>query len=431
MFEKLFTGESIDSFWFGIISAVSLPIGAVVGIALKPGKKVVAAVMAFGAGSLLAALTLELVSPALEQEGAGYYPLAIGAVTGGAMFVLLNHILNGKGGFLRKPATIVRYLLRTKKERIHNIINKLSNVEILCALPTSEIASLVPNIAGVKVKAGQEVFMQGDKADALYLIDEGELEVIRDDAVIAVLKPGDSFGEMAILSGEPRNATIRAKVAAKLWCLLKSDFEQLKDKSPALVRALQSLSDKRCEENRNNSAWRDEVQREVDTMDIAVTDNDVVEASEGHGGAAFAIWLGIALDGIPESAVIGASIASSIGGHTAISWALIVGLFLSNFPEAMSSAVGMRRQKSSISKIMGMWISLMLLTGIGALLGNVYFQEASPFMFALFEGCAAGAMLVMISETMLPEAYQQGGSIVGMSTLFGFLTALFVKHLGA
>ncbi len=73
------------SFWFGIISAVSLPIGAVLGILFTPPKRGVAAIMAFGAGSLLAAPTLELVPPAFVK--AGFYPLAAGAVTGGFLFV--------------------------------------------------------------------------------------------------------------------------------------------------------------------------------------------------------------------------------------------------------------------------------------------------------------------------------------------------------
>jgi zinc transporter ZupT len=71
----------------------------------------------------------------------------------------------------------------------------------------------------------------------------------------------------------------------------------------------------------------------------------------------------------------------------------------------------------------------MLLTGLGATLGNIFLAGASRFTFALFEGCAAGAMLVMVAETMLPEAYEQGGAVVGLSTLFGFLAALLVRSV--
>jgi zinc transporter ZupT len=71
----------------------------------------------------------------------------------------------------------------------------------------------------------------------------------------------------------------------------------------------------------------------------------------------------------------------------------------------------------------------MVITGIGAALGNLFFVGAKPFAFALVEGVAAGAMLTMIAQTMLPEAYMRGGSIIGISTLLGFLTAIFFKTL--
>jgi zinc transporter ZupT len=147
------------------------------------------------------------------------------------------------------------------------------------------------------------------------------------------------------------------------------------------------------------------------------------EISENRG-APVAIWLGITLDGIPESLVIGASM---IHAHLALS--LIVGLFLSNYPEALSSSMGMRKQGMTNWRILMMWTSLMLLTGIGAALGSQFFVGASPESFALVEGLAAGAMLTMIAETMLPEAYFKGGSVVGLSTLAGFLIAIFSKTL--
>jgi zinc transporter ZupT len=66
-----------------------------------------------------------------------------------------------------------------------------------------------------------------------------------------------------------------------------------------------------------------------------------------------------------------------------------------------------------------MWTSLMIFTSIGAALGNMFFAR----------GNAAGAMLTMIAETMLPEAYFKGGSIVGISTLLGFLTPIYFKTM--
>jgi hypothetical protein len=69
-------------------------------------------------------------------------------------------------------------------------------------------------------------------------------------------------------------------------------------------------------------------------------------------------------------------------------------------------------------------------TGIGATLGALFFGNVSAANFAIIEGFAAGAMLTMIAQTMLPEAYVKGGNIVGLATLMGFLIALFFKELG-
>jgi zinc transporter ZupT len=132
--------------------------------------------------------------------------------------------------------------------------------------------------------------------------------------------------------------------------------------------------------------------------------------------------VGLLLDGIPESLVIGANLLSG-----QISFSLIAGLFLANYPGALSSSVDMKRQGIAFRLILGMWIALMLFTGVGALLGNLLLEGASEFSLSLTEGLAAGAMLTMLAETMLPEAYLKGGSMIGLSTLAGFLIAIFLR----
>ncbi|MCK5870271.1 MAG: hypothetical protein KAG45_06475, partial [Methyloprofundus sp.] len=76
-----------------------------------------------------------------------------------------------------------------------------------------------------------------------------------------------------------------------------------------------------------------------------------------------------------------------------------------------------------------MWTVLMLMTGLLSALGSIYFAGVSDAVFAFTQGVAAGAMLTMIAQTMLPEAYIKGGEVVGFSTLLGFLTAIFFKTL--
>jgi zinc transporter ZupT len=180
--------------------------------------------------------------------------------------------------------------------------------------------------------------------------------------------------------------------------------------------------------------WEGRARGNLDRLSIPVTESDLKEEIKEHtgGGAALAIWLGIALDGIPESLVIGMLVVIAAASDTTMSIAFIVGVFLANLPEAMSSAVTMKKQGSSFRKIFWMWMSLCLMTGLGALLGALIFppypEGALRYFISGIEGLAAGAMLTMIAETMLPEAFEQGGgSIVGLSTLAGFLAALVVK----
>ena len=143
-----------------------------------------------------------------------------------------------------------------------------------------------------------------------------------------------------------------------------------------------------------------------------------------HKGAPLGIWLGLFLDSIPEALVIGASVAQA-----GLGFSLLAGLFFSNYPESLSSSVGMREQGMKFSLVLTMWTVLMISTGLFSALGGMYFAEVSDTTFAFTEGVAAGAMLTMIAQTMLPEAYLKGGEIVGFSTLLGFLAAIFFKTL--
>lgn len=89
----------------------------------------------------------------------------------------------------------------------------------------------------------------------------------------------------------------------------------------------------------------------------------------------------------------------------------------------------MRYQGYRGTSIIAMWAGLMLFTGAGASFGATFLTQVSTARFAVIEGVAAGAMLTMVAETMLPEAYHKGGAITGVSTLLGFLAAIFFKTL--
>lgn len=436
---------------WGCISAVSLPLGAIIGLWAKPSRKVTSALMAFGGGALLFALTIELFAHSLHISHEGHdvriiLATMIGAILGGLIFEFLNQILNNKGAFLRKASLIHKHILKVKKGRAKKMIQALSKIKILQVLPAEEVAQIIPSVKIIRFKAGDTIFRQGDSGSELYFIVEGRVQVVRGtgDAtkLIAELEEGDTFGEIALISDQPRTGTVQAITDVEACTIHKIEFEHLIKKSPDFLNASGRMVQERLRDMQvkddtltgEAEVWEDSAKEKLDRISIAVTDNDLKEEIKEHegGGAALAIWLGIALDAIPESLIIGMLVVVAAATNSPMSLAFIAGVFLANLPEAMSSAVTMKRQGSGFGKIFWMWMSLCLMTGIGAMIGALIFpadpQGGLRYIISGIEGLAAGAMLTMIAETMLPEAFEQGGgTIVGLSTLIGFLAALGVK----
>jgi CRP-like cAMP-binding protein len=416
---------------FGLISAASLPLGALVALFWIPRPRVTAAMMAFGGGALLAALTLDLVGEAIRKHD--FYALAVGCLLGCVVFVVLNQVVNERGGFLRSFATTIEFLAQRKSEHVRSLAERLSSVPMFRALPPDLIADLLPQVQERTYQPGTTIIRQGELGDSFFVIDQGEVDFIdeRDGGRrMRTLYDHDAFGEMALLTGEPRSATAVAVKETRVWSIFKEQFDRLLDASPDLAQTVRGLATQRgatlqgdaAADRRKTAAWVHAATADLATRMAAPTNTEVREAAARYAGAPLAIWLGILLDGIPESLVIGSSLLQAT-----ISASLIAGLFLSNFPEALSSSVGMIHQRYSRRRIFLLWMSLMLMTGLGAYFGAILFQGMSHSWFALMEGVAAGAMLTMISETMLPEAERSGGAITGASTLLGFLTAIFFK----
>jgi zinc transporter ZupT len=237
---------------------------------------------------------------------------------------------------------------------------------------------------------------------------------------------------VSLLTGGRHSATAMAATDATLWRIPKDDFYCLLAVSPTLSEAVGDVLARNLAINTDRGAreeaerWRKVASRFIEAHAVAPTPTDVRAVAKEHAsGAPTGIFLGLLLDGIPESLVIGMSMID----RPTVSAALLAGLFLSNLPEAMSSAVGMKTQGAGTARIIGMWTFLMLFIGVGAFAGNILFAGAPAWAVAAFEGAAAGAMLTMIAQTALPEAYEQGGWLSGIATLLGFLAAFFVKTL--
>jgi ZIP family zinc transporter len=147
--------------------------------------------------------------------------------------------------------------------------------------------------------------------------------------------------------------------------------------------------------------------------------------SSAAGGTALAIVLGIVLDGIPESAVIGLTLLGGAG----VSAAMIVAVFLSNLPEAIAATTALARSGWSRRKILALWVGVTLVSGLSALLGFVIFDGASASWLAFVLAFAAGAILTMLADTMLPEAFERSGKWTGLATTLGFAVAFAVTAL--
>ena len=149
-----------------------------------------------------------------------------------------------------------------------------------------------------------------------------------------------------------------------------------------------------------------------------------MEPPEAHGSP-LSIVLGIVLDGIPESIVVGLTLLN--GGGVGV--AVLAAVFLSNLPESIAATTGLRSVGWKPSRIMALWLVVTLACAVAALAGYGLLEDASQGTVGFVNAFAAGAILTMLADTMMPEAFARGGRTVGLVTTLGFGLAFAISTL--
>lgn len=430
------------------IAMSSVVVGTWLGLTFKASDKTVANILAFGSGALVNALAVDLAFGTTQHLVNSGIPnlrawaiVAGGFIAGGLIYYYSNILVDKFGGAARHKTNARRHALAMKRQGAGELLERLSKNAVIRMLPASEIDHILPYVRAFKFESGQEVFRQGQEPDALYIIDEGKLGVFVNSGHeagvgtrMSEINAGDIVGEMALVSHIVRPETVIAETTVSGMRIDKDDFEHLMQDSPLLRDAILKIAEHHTLESiqkqagvLDSEAWEEMATASMKRLHAG----EVHQAlAEHEGGNPLAIWIGNILDAIPGSLVIGATFA----GISTFNPTLLVAIFLANLPEAMASANTMRHAGYSNAKIYGLWGSLVVIAAICGALGNAFLPSAPVEVLALCEAVSGGAILALVAQVMFPHAYEEGGDVVGLTTIGGFavaflLTALEIAHV--
>jgi ZIP family zinc transporter len=147
-------------------------------------------------------------------------------------------------------------------------------------------------------------------------------------------------------------------------------------------------------------------------------------SEEKQAGSGTAIAVGALLDGVPESVVLGMTLLG--GGGVGVP--VLAAIFISNLPEGLSSAAGMKANGRSARYVFGVWGGIAVASGLAGLIGALALDGAAPETVAVITAVAAGAILTMVADTMIPEAFEKERLLTGLITTLGFITAFAISR---
>jgi CRP-like cAMP-binding protein len=414
----------------GLLGASSLLIGAILGICWRPGRVVTASIMAFGSGTLMSAIAFDIAQPV--YEAAGFWPILVGFVLGGTLFTGIINYIDDQGGFIRHPSSSRRFFYHHRQEATSEVLDQIAHVEMLHNLSPSEVQAIIPLLKPLSVQPDTVLCQEGAPGDAMFMIVSGEADIYKGQKLMAQLGPGEMFGEMALLTGEDRSASVVARTPMRLYELDKADFDSMLTRSPHLASGLSRILARRLRETTQSKAksrdyseeqWRQEVLDSVE-VDFPLSEQQIQQLAKS--AAPVAILIGTLMDNIPEALVIGFGVGSG-----QLSGSFLMAVFISNVPEALSSSVGMKQAGTSPNRILSLWGGAVLLSGLTAMVGSFMSTFANSWVLGTSQALAGGAILSMLSSTMMPEAYELGGGIVTFATIAGFLVGFWVVTLSS
>jgi zinc transporter ZupT len=421
----------------GLATTSSAMAGTAIGLYCSLSKRSLACILAFAAGALISALAIDLAyQGAVHLHHAGFSHrfswafIGGGFAAGAVIYYWASRYLEKKGAAVRFPTRFREYALGRKKEETRALVKLLSKCDLLRHMPAQAIEDLLPAVHTRRLAAGEVLFRVGDPGDALFIVAKGQVQIKAESgSTIAELGDGDTFGEMALLSGGARTATAVPLSDVELLQIDRADFDRMLANDGQLASAVQRLSHDRALRNLsdgvpNPGKWASVAISNVHHLSHGETTKLLTQAGQGAG---MAIIMGNVLDTIPGCVVIGAN----FHGLGSLSLTLMLGMFLGGIPEAAASAAMLTRAGFQPKKIFGLWSSVLVAGVLAAALGKAFISSPESFVAIFCEALAGGAVLALVAHAMIPEAIHEGGSLIVLPTVAGFLFALYLSLAAA
>lgn len=177
---------------------------------------------------------------------------------------------------------------------------------------------------------------------------------------------------------------------------------------------------------KSGGAWLSGLGLLAGAATFVVTDELLDRYIEGAGGgvSGFAILAAVTLDGVPENMALGVSLLQGAGTLT-----LLVAIFFSNLPESLGGAVGMRDQGRSRTFVISVWSVAALLLAASVVAGNAALASVGERPLSVLLAFAGGAVLASLADTLMPDAYREGGGLVAFATVAGFFLSFIVEKI--